>query len=64
MLEYKIIRLKPFGKNELLNTFPIARAISASTGKITLAIATLLVNSVSVWQTTQIKNNKTKNGKS
>lgn len=38
----------------------MARAISASTGKITLAIATFDVNSVRVWQTTQIKNNSNK----
>lgn len=38
----------------------MARAISANTGRITLAMATFEVNSVSVWQTKQIRNKRTK----
>lgn len=40
----------------------IASAISASTGKMTFAIATFDVNSVSVWQTTHMRNNNARNG--
>lgn len=38
----------------------MARAISASTGRMTLAIATFDVNSVRVWQTKQMRNKRTK----
>lgn len=47
-----------------IGCLPIARAISAKTGKITLAIATFDVNSVRVWQTKQIKNSNTRKGNS
>lgn len=66
-----------------IGCFPMARAISAKTckisnilqkfldiflsnltGKITLAMATFEVNSVSVWQTKQIRNKRTRKGNS